>query len=301
MEKNTHKLYNRQKLLLAIVQAFGGRLENRDLQKYLFLFTTMCEGEKKSYDFVPYKYGAFSFQSYADRGYLQRIGIIASCQAYWEIITDEQYLQHYEDREKILLFKNTYYDLKGDDLVRHTYKQYPYYAIKSEIAKDLMNDEEREDIRKAIPKQEEVCLFTIGYEGKSFDTYLDQLTEYNIQCLCDVRKNPLSRKYGFSKRTLSSTCKNIKIHYKHLPTLGIDTHHRQDLSTQADYDALFDTYEATTLKENTDAITELLEILKEYKRVALTCFEAKPCMCHRSRVADALGRLPSWRYAIQHV
>lgn len=37
--------YHRQKLILALVQSFGGKLTNIDLQKYLFLFTELCQGD----------------------------------------------------------------------------------------------------------------------------------------------------------------------------------------------------------------------------------------------------------------
>ncbi|WP_348602891.1 DUF488 family protein [Bartonella tribocorum] len=59
------------------------------------------------------------------------------------------------------------------------------------------------NIKHTIPpsaKDEKFCFFTIGYEGKSLENYLNCLLENNIKILCDVRKNPISRKYGFSKR-----------------------------------------------------------------------------------------------------
>jgi hypothetical protein len=59
-------LLNRQKHLLALLKALGGRLGNLDFQKLLFLY---CQesGVSETYEFVPYKFGAFSFTSYADR------------------------------------------------------------------------------------------------------------------------------------------------------------------------------------------------------------------------------------------
>lgn len=61
--------------------------------------------------------------------------------------------------------------------------------------------------------------------------------------LCDVRRNPWSRKYGFSKSTLSNACEGVGIRYEHLPELGIVSDARRNLETQADYDALFAHYE----------------------------------------------------------
>ncbi|WP_022708770.1 hypothetical protein [Bartonella bovis] len=68
-------LFKRQKLLLALLQEFGGCLSNIDFQKYLFLFTQW--EEKQSYEFVPYKYGCFSFQSYADKRKLIALSMLS--------------------------------------------------------------------------------------------------------------------------------------------------------------------------------------------------------------------------------
>ena len=70
-------IYNRQKILLALLELFDGRLKNTDLQKYLFLLTRL--EEKKSYHFVPYKYGCFSFHAYDDKRKLMSKGLLKDC------------------------------------------------------------------------------------------------------------------------------------------------------------------------------------------------------------------------------
>ncbi|WP_375668511.1 MULTISPECIES: DUF488 family protein [unclassified Bartonella] len=62
-------------------------------------------------------------------------------------------------------------------------------------------------------KDENFCFFTIGYERKSFENYFNQLIKNNIKLLYDIRKNPISRKYGFSKRQLEKVVNNIDIEY----------------------------------------------------------------------------------------
>jgi len=57
-------MYYRRKILLAILEAFGGELEKLQLQKLLMLFSE--EQEEKAFHFVPYKFGCFSFQANAD-------------------------------------------------------------------------------------------------------------------------------------------------------------------------------------------------------------------------------------------
>ena len=55
----------RKNILLAITELFGGDLSATDFQKLLFLFSD--EQDDKQYEFVPYKFGCFSFQAMADK------------------------------------------------------------------------------------------------------------------------------------------------------------------------------------------------------------------------------------------
>ncbi len=296
------RLFKRQKLLLALLQKFGGKLSNTNLQKYLFLFTEICE-EDKSYEFVPYKFGCFSFQSYADRRKLKSLGLLEDNDS-WEIAasnTNFSKLLDTSTRNKLNLFKDKYRDLRGDALVKKVYRLYPYYATRSEIANSLMNKDELAEIENVRPKESGFAFFTIGYEGQSFEHYLNRLLKNNVHLLCDVRKNPLSRKYGFSKKTLSETLNKLGIEYLHVPELGIVSDKRRSLNLPSDYKALFDDYERTILKENTNSLDMLYSQFVEKKRVAITCFEAESCMCHRSRVAQELCRRPDWSYPINHI
>ena len=293
-------MFYRQKILLALVEAFGGKLNSLDLQKHLFLFTQKCQKDK-SYDFVPYKYGCFSFQSYADRRNLTEAGHLTKGDD-WELLSNGHLNSlKKDDAQKIISFRKYYKCKHGDDLVREVYRDYPYYAINSEIASRIMDKEDLDKIEEARPKDEGFCFFTIGYEGSSFENYLNRLIQNNVRLLCDVRRNPLSRKYGFSKKTLSETLAKLGIAYKHIPELGIVSQKRQELKTKSDYNHLFSEYEQTTLKDNTKTLEELHFLLKKYKRLAITCFEAEPCMCHRGRVAKAITKLPNWEYPIKHL
>ena len=294
-------LYYRQKILLALLEAFGGRLKKTDLQKYLFLFTQEHQ-KNKSYEFVPYKFGCFSFQSVADLRKLTDIGIIKAGED-WEFAYKNECLAQIgiEDRENLFSFRDKYKNMKGNYLVQHVYSRHPYYAINSEIAKELMNEKELKTIEQEKPSQTDYAFFTIGYEGKSFENYLNRLIKNNVRLLCDVRKNAFSRKYGFSKKILSKTLERIGIDYVHMPDLGIASEKRQSLNSQADYDRIFHDYETCTLKENKVSLSKLYDLFREYRRVAITCFEADSNMCHRKYVAKAIGQHPDWRYEIFHI
>ncbi len=295
------KLYYRQQVLLSLIQSFGGQLPNIDLQKYLFLFTQVCQKEK-SYEFVPFKYGCFSFQSYADRRRLTEFGFLSEADN-WVLSDDIDYISKLkaDDARKLKFFTKKYTSLTGDELIKEVYRQFPYYAIHSEIAEKLLSHEELNIINESRPTEDKICFFTIGYEGTSFENYLNRLIKNNIKLLCDVRKNPISRKYGFSKKTLSKTLEELGIKYIHMPDLGIVSDKRKTLNTQADYKLLFKHYEKTTLRSNKDSLTDIYKLLIENKRIAITCFEADVCMCHRGIVANALQKLPEWDFDIQNI
>ena len=141
---------------------------------------------------------------------------------------------------------------------------------------------------KIKPKHNEKYLFTIGYEGKNLEQYLTILINENVKLLVDVRKNPVSRKYGFSKKILQNACESVGIKYIHLPELGIESEKRKNLKSQADYDNLFLEYEKFILPAQKDAIKFIYKCLSDHKRIALTCYEALPKKCHRTKVAQAV-------------
>jgi uncharacterized protein (DUF488 family) len=133
------------------------------------------------------------------------------------------------------------------------------------------------------------ALLTIGCEGRTLAAYLELLVQSRVSLLCDVRRNPLSRKRGFSKKALARACTQAGIRYEHLAELGIASEKRKRLKTQADYDALFEDYERNWLTTQAEALGKIRSWLDAGQRVALTCFELAPEQCHRHCVAEALG------------
>lgn len=68
-------MYYRRKIILALLEALGRDVSAKSMQKYLFLFTRRQVGEK-AFDFVPYKYGCFSFQANQDLVALSKQGYL---------------------------------------------------------------------------------------------------------------------------------------------------------------------------------------------------------------------------------
>ena len=283
-------LYDRQRHLLALLDALGGSASHTDFQKLLFLYTRECE-TTPSYDFVPYKFGSFSFTSYADKRRMIDDGLLAEDDHTW-ILTPAGRLASRNSHIAPLPVARfcRQYPQRGDALIAETYRRFPQMATRSEIVGRLKLDaQSQKRIAEARPAHRPPGLLTIGYEGRSLEAYLNRLLAESVTILCDVRRNPLSRKYGFSKSTLSKACEGVGIRYEHLPELGIASDKRQSLETQADYDALFAEYERKSLPRQSAALAKIKAwITGEKQRVALTCFELHPHQCHRHCVAEAL-------------
>lgn len=295
-------MFYRQKVLLGLLETFDGSLPSTDFQKYLFLYTRLCEKDH-SYEFVPYKFGCFSFQSYADKAKLIELG-------YLEDVTDWKLAKSRKshvkqlnkgDDKKLDLFKSKYGKLKGKKLLHHVYSGYPYYAINSRVAEDILSDEEFTSVKKLKVRRRLNLFATIGYEGIPVETYINKLIDNDVCALVDVRKNPLSRKYGFSKTRLSDLLGKVGIEYLHMPELGIVSDKRKTLKTRRDYDDLFREYESTVLVDQSDALTQLHDIYLDKKRIAITCFEGCHTMCHRHKVADAIAEFAGEDFGVVHL
>jgi hypothetical protein len=206
-----------------------------------------------------------------------------------------------DDQRFLQEVKANYGGMNARALMKHTYLNYPFYATRSEAAIDILNATELQKVNDAKPKSNKTILFTIGYEGISLEEYLVRLLKNDVKVLVDVRNNPLSMKYGFSKNQLIKYCGYLGIQYLHFPDVGIQSDQRQELNSQSDYDKLFTNYRKNNLSKTTQSQRKILNLLKEQKRIALTCFEANICQCHRKHLAEAIQALPDFAYEVKHI
>jgi len=287
-------MFHRQKVLLALIEEFGGSLKSTDLQKYLFLYTTICEKDK-SYEFVPYKFGCCSLQSYKDKNKLMELGYLNEADDWVLKNKDKSFKAQLkvDTQNKMQLFRQKYEKLKGRKLIKYVYQNYPYYAVNSIIADEILDEDDLVKVKTCLKKRRKNVFATIGYEGITLEAYVNKLIKNDIRVLVDVRKNPLSRKYGFSKNTLKDVLYKVGIGYEHLPDLGIISSKRKKLVTQKDYEKLFNEYEKTVLGRNEMELDKLYGIYLDKKRIAVTCFEECHTMCHRGRVATHLKKINS--------
>jgi uncharacterized protein (DUF488 family) len=200
-------------------------------------------------------------------------------------ITDQKILNDVHEKFK---------DFSETGLIKYVYSEYPEFTINSELL-------EKYNIKPYLVKTDDsFAFFTIGYEGHSIDSYLQLLIKNNIKLLCDVRKNPVSMKYGFSKNQLIKFLGNFQIKYAHIPELGIDSDKRQELATPDDYNKLFKSY-YKNIPGNLNQIEQLINLFKQYKRIAITCFESDYKFCHRHKITEYLQNQKDWTYNVIHI
>lgn len=294
-------MFYRRKVILALLQLFEGQLDKIRLQKLLFLFTK--RQEKAEYDFIPYKFGCYSYSANADLTTMVNKGIVSETETHFKSNETTDYLKILKENDRKQLHEviALYGKMNANALMKHTYINFPYWATKSIKAKSILSAQEFENVTKYQPGSNETVLFTIGYEGISLEEYLNRLLKNDVKVLVDVRNNPLSMKYGFSKSQLKRYCESLGIQYMHFPEVGIQSEQRQELNTQSDYDNLFAIYRKNNLSKTTNSQNEIFKLLEQYKRIALTCFEANICQCHRKHLAEAIEKLPKFNYEVKHI
>ena len=191
--------------------------------------------------------------------------------------------------------------LRGKKLVRHVYLNYPYFATRSEIAGRVLSPGEQWTVEAHANKESVPVLFTAGYEGLTIDAYIDKLIRNNVAMVVDVRRNPISMKYGFSKTRFSSYLRSAGIKYEHIPQLGIQSSLRKNLETKEDYSRLFETYAKHSLPQREEELLRVRNLLAEHKRIALTCFESDHTSCHRHKITERLEHTKGWGIPIKHI
>lgn len=131
-------------------------------------------------------------------------------------------------------------------------------------------------------------LYTIGYSGHTPESFVEKLKEAGVEMLVDVRERPLSRKPGFSNKSLKQFVEANGIGYVHLRELGVPRELRdefkQENMTLEKYLAAFRRH----LRKHTDTLKPLDDLMRK-SACCLMCLEHDPEECHRSIVAEMVS------------
>ena len=266
-------MFYRRKIILALIELLGGRVEERRLNKLMFLFAAMQA--EPTYQFIALEQRPHSFSLFADLATMVK----------------REFLMKEGDDYLVGDQSNYFADLKAQEVEVLNRTLDSYGKLSTAQLVEIITEEYPSFTKPLLVEQAEVLetiLYTIGYEGVSIEAYLKLLIDNKIKLLVDVRANARSQKFGFSKSRLASCCRAVGIEYLHIPELGIQKNSRSKASTPSQFAELFETYRIEYLPTIIGHQQKLLNILFEYRRVALTCFEANANDCHRLPLAEAL-------------
>ena len=301
-------MYYRRKILLALIEVFGGSLQNTDCEKLLFNF---CQQTGKNhYDFFPYKYGPFSFLSYYDKRRMIDLDLLKKADDF-QLDTKHSYLNELTpaDKTALLKFKSQIGDLRGDKLVKKIYRDFPQYTSRSKIAGRHFTADEINQLQFSWNTDTKPAVFSIGYEGLTIDSFLNKLIANNITVVVDVRNNPQSMKYGFSKKSFKQYIESAGLalsrvegmRYIHIPELGIPSSMRKGLGESVSHKTLFKAYENKLLPKQESEIKQLIDLTNKNERIALVCFEADHNFCHRHTLIEHLQKTTAFKRAVIHL
>lgn len=257
---------------------------------FLLRHETELESDSTFYNFVPYKFGPFSFTLYRELANMRHNGYLASDEKYITLHEDSIHLaQQKVDELPVWVHQavnevvSRYGKKSWTSLIKDIYARYPWYASKSELTD--FRPKVTGSTKKACP-----AVYTAGYEGESVDSFFNRLLKSNIELIIDVRANPISRKYGFSKRQFSETAKKLGVDYCHMPKLGIPSKYRVKLGTYDSYQRLLNKYGKKMLPCLKSEIREVVDLMLKQSAV-LVCMEKDVGCCHRSQLADAVSQV----------
>ncbi len=298
----TPPVYHRQRLLLILLDKAGGELTRMDFQKLLFLHQE--QRRNPFYSFVPYKFGCYSFLAADDLELLGKRGWLEMDERAVRLadsISDSAWYQAGSTAKDVGQWLDTH-RLRGNELLRKVYLDHPWYTRHSEIKHRVLKEHELQNVEALVSAkinvEERDTLYTIGYEGVHIEDYINCLLMNDVKMVCDVRNNPLSRKYGFSQFSLETLLGKVGICYCHVPELGIESSLRKDLHNPDDYLQLFSIYE-NDLPNRKNALEEVMNLLALNKKIALTCFEKEAESCHRHCVSDYLKK--NFQVKVRHL
>jgi uncharacterized protein (DUF488 family) len=268
----------KQRVLLALIDTLSqqDRSSKFQIEKNLFLLKKEedLDNDVKFYNFYPYNYGPFSNVSYFDLNVLISKGYIFEEKKQFRIT--EKAIKYLESLNPLLhdkIRKTTTRFTSDKEIKEYVYEKYPEYTVKSKTL-------------RIQPTINDSALYSIGYEGKDIDLFLDILIRNNISFLIDIRHNPFSMNFSFTKSKLEKSLKNVGIEYRHIPELGISGDKRKDLTTTQDYAAIFEEYN-NSLPKKQSFVDTIIALGKE-KRVAFMCFEHNKNNCHRGVLSHYL-------------
>jgi uncharacterized protein (DUF488 family) len=129
--------------------------------------------------------------------------------------------------------------------------------------------------------------FTIGYEGRATKDLFDALLGAGVQCVVDIRYNPVSMyRPELSKSNLQRALEGAGIGYFHLQEWGVPRDVRARALKTGTRETIWKWYDERVITPHFRR--NLHRILNLGYPVAMMCMECDPTECHRHRIFLAL-------------
>lgn len=127
-------------------------------------------------------------------------------------------------------------------------------------------------------------IYSVGYEGLEVDGLIDRLVSARVTLVVDVRLNPISRRSGFSRKSLSRRLDAAGIEYRHDASLGNPPENRDSFRRGDGSEGRLRMREILSHGSNA-ALKRLIDDARG-RRVAVLCFERGAQRCHRQVITD---------------
>jgi uncharacterized protein (DUF488 family) len=250
--------------------------------KWLFLLTHESDWGRRAppYDFVPYHFGPFSFAAYHDLRVLGDMGILHQTEDEVRFEARARITLHSAARRAARTIMDRYGSVPVDDLLRHVYSVYPWYALLSK-RRDLAP---RPPARPVAPPK----VYTVGYAGRNIDGFLGLLLRAGLAGVVDVRDTPFSRCFGFSRGSLTGHLERLGLAYMPFPQLGVPSAERNGVRSAESRRALFGVYRKR-VEIDSDGLLDALCTAVSSRPLALMCMESRAEECHRSVLASIVA------------
>lgn len=282
----THNATFRRNFLHSFIHAIGDARSFIDVHNLAFLYAH--EMSTGVYHFVPGPFGPYSFALERDKRSLIKAGVLED-RTDFRLTEPDAAPRGNDFLEAMLLSGFSRRAQSIQDPLRKIAVDFPHYAVRADLNRLNLTEGQETRVRTLTPPVRGPGLLTVGYEKKSLEEVLFALYRENVSVLVDVRRNPISRKAGFSKTALTQACGLMGIRYAPARGLGIASEARRSIKTAEEREELLNRYSAALQCKSFEGRLEDLRWMAGRERVALLCFERHACECHRGRIVDALG------------
>jgi len=132
-------------------------------------------------------------------------------------------------------------------------------------------------------------IYSVGYEGFAVEALVDRLAAADVTLVVDVRLTPVSRRRGFSRKSLSALLEGAGVEYVHEPDLGNPSDNRESFRSG---DGEEGRRQLRGRLENGagPALHRLVEHARD-ARIAVLCVERERGRCHRQVITDMVQEI----------